>query len=240
MIRTMKKQKTTYFILSLALSVFTFSAQGQTNKNALYPQLKSYCDNLESGFKAIPAERKIDLEEIASYVVEMKSSHKPVNLLFVCTSNSRRSHMSQVWAQVASFYYNIDSVFTFSGGTEQTRVHANTLGALRRTGIQTYSNNQGANPLQYVKVGENINPWVMFSKKYSDSTNPPKNFAAMMVCSEADKGCPYVEGADMRIGLPFNDPKEFDNTAAMPEKYDERCKQIATEMFYILFSVSKK
>lgn len=236
----MKKQNTAYLILSLALLVFTFDAQGQTNKNALYPELKSYCDNLESGFKAIPSDRKIDLEEIASYVVEMKNAHKPVNLLFVCTSNSRRSHMSQVWAQVASFYYNIDSVFTFSGGTEQTKVHPNTLEALRRTGIQIYSNNQGANPLQYVKVGDNINPWVMFSKKYSDSTNPQKNFAAMMVCSEADKGCPFVEGADMRIGLPFNDPKEFDYTSAMMEKYDERCKQIATEMFYILFTASKK
>lgn len=236
----MKKQNTAYLILSLALLVFTFGAQGQTNKNALYPELKSYCDNLESGFKSIPSDRKIDLEEIASYVVEMKNAHKPVNLLFVCTSNSRRSHMSQVWAQVASFYYNIDSVFTFSGGTEQTKVHPNTLEALRRTGIQIYSNNQGANPLQYVKVGDNFNPWVMFSKKYSDSTNPQKNFAAMMVCSEADKGCPFVEGADMRIGLPFNDPKEFDYTSAMMEKYDERCKQIATEMFYILFTASKK
>jgi hypothetical protein len=237
MTRTMKKQNTAYFILSLALSVFTFSSQGQTNKNILYPQLKSYCDILKSGFEKITAERKIELEEIASYVLEMRDAHKPANLLFVCTSNSRRSHMAQVWSQIGSYYYAIDSVFTFSGGTEQTRVHPNTLGALRRTGIQIYSNNQGSNPLQYVQVGESIKPWGMFSKKYSDSTNPQKNFAAMMVCSEADKGCPYVEGADMRIGLPYNDPKEFDNTAAMSEKYDERCKQIATEMFYIMFTV---
>jgi hypothetical protein len=148
--------------------------------------------------------------------------------------------MAQVWSQIATYYYNIDSVFTFSGGTEQTRVNINAIDALIRTGIEIYSNNQGENPLRFIRVSNKINPWVIFSKKYTDTTNPKNNFAAVMVCSEADKACPFVEGAESRIGLPYQDPKEFDNSPLKEAKYDERCRQIAREMFFIMDFVSKK
>mgnify|MGYP000238427516 CR=1 FL=1 len=69
--------------------------------------------------------------------------------------------MAQVWSQIASYYYNIDSVFTFSGGTEQTRVNINAIDALNRAGIEIYSNNMGDNTLRYVRVGNKINPWVI-------------------------------------------------------------------------------
>lgn len=146
--------------------------------------------------------------------------------------------MAQVWSQIASQYYQIPSVFSFSGGTEQTRVNSNAIHALERTGIVITSVNQSDNPLWYLKIGNKINPWAIFSKKYTDSTNPTTNFAAIMVCSEADKSCPFVEGASLRIGLPYLDPKEFDSSPLKDQKYDERCRQIATEMFYICQIVS--
>jgi hypothetical protein len=204
------------------------------------PKLTAYCEAIPSKFNDIPSERKSELKEIANFVIEQKKLNKPANLLFVCTSNSRRSHMAQVWAQIASYYYGIDSVFTFSGGTEQTRVNINAIEAFERTGIQIYSNNQGDNPLRYVRIGDKWNPWVIFSKKYTDTTNPITNFAAVMVCSEADKACPTVNGAELRIGLPYQDPKEFDNSPLKAAKYDERCMQIASEMFYVMSIASSK
>lgn len=222
------------------LGVLTISSYKQSKKVELFPKLSTYCDKLSEEFIQIPEERKAELKEIANFILEQRKARKPANLLFVCTSNSRRSHMAQVWSQIASYYYNIDSVFTFSGGTEQTRVNSNAIDALSRTGIVIYSNNQGDNPLRYLKVGNTINPWVIFSKKYTDATNPKNNFAAVMVCSEADKACPFVEGAKLRIGLPYQDPKEFDNSPLKETKYDERCRQIAREMFYVMDIVSKK
>ena len=204
------------------------------------PKLTAYCEAIPSKFNDIPSERKSELKEIANFILEQKKQHLPSNLLFVCTSNSRRSHMAQVWAQIASYYYGIDSVFTFSGGTEQTRVNINAIEAFERTGIQIYSNNQGDNPLRYVRIGDKWNPWVIFSKKYTDTTNPITNFAAVMVCSEADKACPTVNGAELRIGLPYQDPKEFDNSPLKAAKYDERCMQIASEMFYVMSIASSK
>ena len=235
----MKIIKKTILLTLCTICVLPVSSFAQMKNVELFPKLFSYCNNLSSEFVQIPEERKAELKDIADFIVEQRKDHKPANLLFVCTSNSRRSHMAQVWAQIASFYYNIDSVYTFSGGTEQTRVNINSIDALNRTGIEIYSNSQGDNPLRYIRVGNKINPWVIFSKKYTDSTNPKNNFAAIMVCTEADKSCPFVEGAEARVGLPYQDPKEFDNSPLKEAKYDERCRQIAREMFYIMDLVSK-
>ena len=236
----MKVIKKAILFTLCTIGVLTISSYKEMKIEELFPKLSTYCNSLSTEFNLIPEERKAELKGIANFIVEQRKEHKPANLLFVCTSNSRRSHMAQVWSQIASYYYNIDSVFTFSGGTEQTLANINAIDALNRTGIEIYSNNQGDNPLRYVRVGNTINPWVIFSKKYTDATNPKNNFVAVMVCSEADKACPFVGGAESRIGLPYQDPKEFDNSPLKEAKYDERCRQIAREMFYIMDFVSKK
>jgi hypothetical protein len=236
----MKVIKKAILFTLCTIGVLTISSYKEMKKEELFPKLSNYCNSLSTEFNQINEERKAELKGIANFIVEQRKEHKPANLLFVCTSNSRRSHMAQVWSQIAAYYYGIDSVFTFSGGTEQTRVNINAIDALVRTGIEIYSNNQGDNPLRYIRIGIKINPWVIFSKKYTDATNPKNNFAAVMVCSEADKACPFVEGAESRIGLPYQDPKEFDNSPLKEAKYDERCRQIAREMFFIMDLVSKK
>lgn len=235
----MKIIKKTILLTLCTICVLPVSSFAQMKNVEFFPKLFSYCNNLSSEFIQIPEERKAELKDIAGFIVEQRKDHKPANLLFVCTSNSRRSHMAQVWSQIASYYYNIDSVYTFSGGTEQTRVNINAIDAFNRTGIEIYSNSQGDNPLRYIRVGNKINPWVIFSKKYTDVTNPKNNFVAIMVCTEADKSCPFVEGAASRVGLPYQDPKEFDNSPLKEAKYDERCRQIAREMFYIMDFASK-
>jgi len=145
--------------------------------------------------------------------------------------------MAQVWSQIASIYYDVKMVSTFSGGTEQTKVNKNAIQALEKTGIQLQSNQQSENPIWTATIGDKINPMVLFSKKYTDSTNPTQNFGAIMVCTEADKACPIVDGADFRLGLPYQDPKAFDNSPQQIEKYDERCRQIAREMFYVFSQI---
>ena len=206
----------------------------------LYPKLNKYCKERSMEFDSIDATRKIELQELATYLVEQRDAKKTSNIMFVCTSNSRRSHMSQVWLQTAAAYYKVPNIYTFSGGTEQTRVNEHAISALRRAGFEIYSNNQAENPLQYVRIAEQSNPWAIFSKKYTDSTNPKTNFAAIMVCTEADKACPLVDGADIRIAIPYQDPKAFDKSTLRDAKYDERCRQIAREMFYVMSLVSKR
>ena len=81
-------------------------------------------------------------------------------------------------------------------------------------------------------------PYPVFSKKYEDDPNPKKDFAALMVCAQADAGCPIVFGSAFRVSLPFDDPKDFDGTEYERQKYDERVGDIGRQMLYVLSQLS--
>ena len=58
-----------------------------------------------------------------------------------------------------------------------------------------------------------------------------------MTCSQAEKDCPFIPGAEKRIPITYEDPKAFDNTPQQAEKYMERSLQIANEMFYVFSKI---
>ncbi len=230
--------KSTISILLFAMC-FSFISF-KSSKVEFYKKLKKYCHSLPGEFNQIPEERKKELIEIGDYIIEQQLAKKSSRLLFICTSNSRRSHMAQIWAQSATFYYGLDSIWTFSGGTEATRVHPNTVSALRRCGFSVTTSTADDNPTYFVTAGNTLGQWAIFSKKYNNIINPKSNFCAAMVCSEADKSCPSVDGADLRVGLPYEDPKYYDGTPSQDQKYDERCRQIAREMFFMMDYAKQK
>jgi hypothetical protein len=84
----------------------------------MYPTLQQTINSLM--FTSICEERKLILQTLINYVQAKLEKNESVNLNFICTHNSRRSHLSQIWAQTAAAYYNIPKVFCFSGGTEET------------------------------------------------------------------------------------------------------------------------
>lgn len=198
----------------------------------------NYIDAFLAEEDTISSDRKAQLKKIAVYIEEKVKSNSPVNLTFICTHNSRRSHMSQIWAQTASAYYNIPQVMCYSGGTEATAFNPRSVRALRAAGFEIEQQDETKNPVYKVYLDDNQQSLKGFSKKYSDESNPQKDFAAVMTCSNADKACPLVAGADARFAIPYLDPKVADNTEEEESKYNERCRQIATEMFY-LFSMVK-
>jgi len=160
-----------------------------------------------------------------------------VRLVFICTHNSRRSHLSQIWAQTAAGRYGVAGVETFSGGTEATAFNPRAVTALRRAGFTIPEPEAGANPRYQVRCHAEAPPLVCFSKVYGDASNPRSDFYAVMTCSQADQNCPVVAGAAQRIALPFDDPKAFDGTLEEAAQYDERCRQIAREMLFIFSTV---
>jgi arsenate reductase len=70
-----------------------------------------------------------------------------------------------------------------------------------------------------------------------DTIPPDRDFAALMTCSEADAGCPFIPGAAFRLPLTYADPKEADGTDHEVERYDERVREIGGEVFYLAASV---
>ena len=143
--------------------------------------------------------------------------------------------LSQLWAKVISDFYNQD-INTFSGGIEITACNERTIASFKRMGFSIL-NPGGENPHYEIKYHENRPPIILFSKIYDDSPNPNKNFAAVMTCTHADKNCPLIPGADKRISIPYEDPKEFDDTFDEAKMYDKTSIQIATELKYIFSTI---
>lgn len=226
--------------LSVVLTLFLIIAFAmQTNSSlSLLPLVKSSCDAAVKEFSLISDERKQTLNEIADYVTTSLKNNGKCQLVFICTHNSRRSQFGQVWAATAAKYYGIKNVYTYSGGIEVTACNPRTVSALSRAGFKAGTKTpESDNPKYRVKIDDTDSTLVLFSKLYSNKNNPKQNFAAIMVCSDADEKCPMVFGAEERISLPYEDPKVFDDSDAEPVKYDIRSQQIASEMLYVFSKI---
>lgn len=195
-------------------------------------RLETYINETVGRFEQIPTERKQKLNELASYVQAKIQSSQTARLTFICTHNSRRSHLAQVWAQTAAAYYGLANIETFSGGTEATAFNPRAVAALQRAGFEIEKTDQTSNPVYRVRYDDQYEPMTAWSKVYNHSPNPTEKFCAVMTCSEADQNCPVVVGAEKRVSLPYVDPKEKDGTAEETAAYDDRCRQISSEMFY--------
>ena len=189
--------------------------------------------------KYISTERKAVLQPLIDYIQNKVNKHQDIRLNFICTHNSRRSHLSQIWAQTMAFHFKISNVFCYSGGTEATAVFPKVVEILRHQGFQIQKLNDAENPVYAVKFDYNENPIICFSKTFDDSFNPQSQFAAIMTCSSADEGCPIIVGAEERIPIRYDDPKAFDETDLMNEKYLERSIEIASEMYFVFSQIKK-
>ncbi len=210
------------------------------NNPDIFPDLKNECDHLTSEFKLIPTERKTQLDKLANYFSEKYKNGVTPSATVICTHNSRRSHMGQLWISVAAAYYGLPTVKTFSGGTAITAFNPRAVKALQDLGFDvTTADASIENPVYQVRWNQEMTPYPAFSKRYDDPPNPSEGFAAIMVCTSADEGCPLVAGCDFRIALPFDDPKAFDDTPLASAKYEERSRDIGREFLYVFSQVKK-
>ncbi|MFV8333813.1 low molecular weight phosphatase family protein [Flavobacterium sp. GSP14] len=207
-------------------------------KSILFPEIEKIIQSLQ--FETITGERKSILQPLVDFIQNKVYNQEDIRLNLICTHNSRRSHLSQVWAQTAAAYYNIKNVFCYSGGTEATALYPMAAQTLEQSGFKIRVIAAGNNPIYSIKYAENTHPVIGFSKKYDDEFNPKSEFAAIMTCSQADGGCPFLAGAEKRIPITYEDPKAFDNTPQQAEKYQERSLQIATEMLYVFSQIKSE
>ena len=206
-----------------------------TTKTTVFPAIEKVITQFD--FVSISKERKIVLQPLIDYIQNKVTNQQEIRLNLICTHNSRRSHLAQVWAQTAAAYYRVKNVFCYSGGTEATALFPMVAQTLVQSGFKIKTVAAGNNPIYAIKYGENEHPIIGFSKTYDDDFNPQNEFAAIMTCSQADGGCPFIAGAEKRIPITFEDPKAFDTTPQQAEKYQERSLQIATEMCYVFSQI---
>jgi arsenate reductase len=185
----------------------------------------------------ISTERLVVLTPLVNYIQSKRDKNQSIPLNFICTHNSRRSHLCQIWAQTMAYHYGINNIFCYSGGTEATAMFPKVAETLTNQGFQIQKLSTEENPIYAIKFDENENPIICFSKKYSHAFNPEKMFGAIMNCNNADIGCPVVLGAEVRFPIKYDDPKAFDNTELQTEKYTERSLEIAQEMWWVFSQI---
>jgi len=200
-------------------------------------KLTDYIGNLDPN--SIPAERKKVLGSFIDYIQEKINSGAHISLNFICSHNSRRSHLSQIWAQTMAQYFQLGKIQCYSAGTAATSVYPMIIEVLEKAGFESFQLSKEENPVIMIKHSPEDHPIIAFSKTYNHPFNPSIGFAAIMTCADADENCPFIPGAEKRIALNYEDPKAFDDTLQKKSKYEERSRQIATEMFYVFSKIKK-
>jgi len=226
-------------IIALCCAGCSTARQSQSDAKLL-PSLRPYAKEVANELGMVSAERRVVLDEIAANIVAQLKARKTAQMTFICTHNSRRSHMSQIWAQTAACYYDLNKIYAFSGGTETTACNCRTVAAMRRVGFAIEDATTGDNPTYVVRYAEDRPPIRAYSKLYNADPNPKRDFIALMTCSVADKTCPVVEGAISRYAIHYADPRLCDDTPTETAAYNDRCREIAREMFYIMAEVRRQ
>ena len=203
----------------------------------MHPQLIT---TIENSSKLIISDGRIAvLQPLVDYIQTKINNHETIRLNFICTHNSRRSHLSQIWAQTMAYHFGIKNIFCYSGGTEATAMFSKVGKTLSNEGFQIQQLSSDNNPVYAVKFDENESAIICFSKTFDDVFNPTSGFAAIMTCSTADEGCPFIAGAEKRFPIRYDDPKAFDGTELMDAKYAERSMEIASELYFVFSQIKK-
>lgn len=169
--------------------------------------------------------------QLTAWLVAQYQAGKTPALNFICTHNSRRSHLGQFWGAVTAIANGLPPIQSYSGGTEVTACHPNTIAVLQAAGGVISKDSSTVNPIYQLSYADDLDPLVAYSKLYDDPSNPIADFAAIMTCQSADEGCPFIAGASIRVAMPFTDPKHSDGLAdqsAILATYDQTAALIAS------------
>ena len=204
----------------------------------MYDKLKQTSESLLADSGLISEERKALLNELGIYIQSRLNTDAEVKLLFICSRNSRRSLMAQIWAQTAAEYFGYRQIRTFSGGIQKSLFHDTAIQSLRASGFKIKMIKEGKNPVYKIKFCKKAKPIIAFSKKHKHKTNPKHGFVAIMTCTEAALACPIIQGADYRTTLSYDDPRQYDRTKNEEKGYRDICLEIGREMFYVFKNIA--
>lgn len=206
-------------------------------KTIIYSEIEQVINSLDMSI--VSDNRKQLIQPLIDYLQVNINNKTDIRLNFICTHNSRRSQLAQIWAQVIAIHFDINNVYCYSGGTEVTAVFPLIIKTLEHAGFKIEIITEGDNPRYNIKFSENKPSIIGYSKIYDDNFNPQSKFAAILTCSQAATDCPFVTGAERRISVPYEDPKLFDNTTLQVEKYWKKSLQIATELCYAFSKIKE-
>jgi arsenate reductase (thioredoxin) len=215
--------------LSLAAMEAAVTAHTVPGRAKLHPALKQHADLLSTQFDQIDPVHRDSTAALAAWIVKHYDPERPLGIIIICTGNTRRSMLGAAMGNLAASYQGLANIRFGSGGTDPVAFNPRTIASLKAIGFAIDDLQKEAprgsknepNPQYRVQWGDGLHT-TEYSKKYTDSINPKSDFAAILVCSEADASCPKVNGASLRLPVPYIDPKAFDGAPFEAAKYAER------------------
>jgi hypothetical protein len=224
------------------------------SRSRLFPKVRDHADFLTTSLDMIDEPHRLAGRGFVDWIAKNYRPGRPLDVVVVCTGNSRRSILGATMGNVAAAYYGMPEIRFHSGGTAPTAFNVRTVAALKDIGVEVEPSGkeaargepQTANPLYRVRWGGPGDASVPsleaieFSKHYTDHANPQQGFAALMVCGEADAECPFVKGAALRVSMPYLDPKIYDGGAFESAKYAERRDDMARLMLSVMVQVRQR
>ena len=225
------------------------------SRKRLLPKVRQHADFLTTSLDQIGEPHRLASRELVEWIVAYYRPKEALDVVVVCTGNSRRSILGAAAGNIAAAYYGMPEIRFHSGGTAPTACNSRTVNALKSIGIDIEPTGKEAergepktaNPMYRVRWGGGAESGgtppmeaMEFSKRYDDPANPQKGFAALMVCSEADASCPFVKGASLRVSMPYLDPKIYDGGSYESAKYAERRDDMMRLMLAVMLQVRQR
>jgi hypothetical protein len=223
------------------------------SRGRLLPQVREHEDFLTTSFDMIDDPHRLAGRKLADWIASNYRPGRRLDVIVVCTGNSRRSILGATMGNMAAAYYGMPEIRFHSGGTAPTAFNTRTVAALRAIGVEIEPTGREAargepkteNPVYRVRWGMIGSDGAAmeaeeFSKHYGDPANPQQGFAALMVCSEADAACPFVRGAALRVSMPYLDPKIYDGSAFESAKYAERRDDMGRLMLSVMMQARQR
>ena len=187
----------------------------------------------------IDEERKILLNLLSDSIYEQLQQQKTISLAFICTHNSRRSHLAQMWFWLACQRFGLTNIECLSAGTEKTALNDRIVDSARRFGLTIQTKDRSTNPIYQLSSPLADQQLSLFSKKVEELPNSINKPMAIMVCDHASENCPYVNFK--KVGhLHYVDPKYADDTIEESMVYDKTLQRIACEMIYLAEQLQQK
>jgi protein-tyrosine-phosphatase len=197
-------------------------------------QLHDLIDRLRSEANKILDDRQVELDELAKNILSLLSKSAEVNVVFICTHNSRRSQLAEIWLRLAIEIMGMNNFKIASGGTEQTAFNHRMIYALEAAGFQIEKMDDSINP-KYQQLNAEKRPFGpnMYSKVFDAVLSNTTSSMAVMVCDSAAEACPHVANATLRSELLYKDPKVSDGSESESLVYIEKVEEIGREMLYL-------
>jgi hypothetical protein len=219
------------------------------SRKHLDPRVRQHADFLTTSFDQIDPAHRLASAKLADWIAKNYRAGAKLDIINVCTANSRRSMIGSTMGNIAAAYYGMPEIRWHTGGTAApTAFNPRAIKTLMAIGVEIEPTGKEAprgeqdtkNPIYLVRWGTASETGIFgpetteFSKKYGDPANPSHGFAALVVCGEADESCPVVQGASVWISAPFNDPKIFDGSSYESAKYAERRDDMGRFMLSVM------